>query len=83
MCLWGRLTFRWGAFIPSKVCCFWATSCFVNQSITVQSMQSQHLNFCMFTLLLPTACFGHSFDHHQVGNIASDVAFFLFLLAFF
>ena len=64
----GCLTFRWGAFIPSEVCCFWATSCFVNQSITVQSMQSQHLNFCMFSLLFLTACFGHSFDHHQVGE---------------
>jgi len=47
-------------------------------------MQSQHLNFCMFTLLLPTACFGHSFDHHQVEKKnASYVEFFLFVLAFF
>ena len=48
----------------------WTTSssC-VNQSLKIQTTQSQHLNFCTFRLLLPTTCFGHSFDHHQVEEM--------------
>jgi len=34
--------------------------------LTIQSTQSQHLNFCTFDLFLPTTRFGHSFDHHYV-----------------
>jgi hypothetical protein len=39
---------------------------FVNQSLTVQSTHPQHLNFCVFNLLLPITRFGHYFDHHRV-----------------
>jgi len=46
--------------------------------MTVPSALSQHLNFCTFILLLPTACFFHLFDHHQVNKNA----FFLFVPAF-
>ena len=37
----------------------------VNLSLTVQSTQSQDLNYCTFSLLLPTICFGHLFDRYQ------------------
>jgi len=46
--------------------------------MTVQCTLSQHLNFFTFTLLLPTTCFFHSFDRHQVNKNA----FFMFVLAF-
>ena len=31
--------------------------------------KSQHLDSCIFNLLLPTTCFGHSFDHHHVEKM--------------
>ena len=38
----------------------------VNQSQTIQSTQSNHLNFCTFSLLLPTLISVIPFDHHRV-----------------
>ena len=32
---------------------------------TTQTTKSQHLDFCTFTLLLPTTCFGQLCDNHQ------------------
>jgi len=37
-------------------------------SLAVQTTQSQHLNCCTISLLLPTTCFGHSFDHHKLAS---------------
>ena len=36
--------------------------------VTVQTTQSQRLKFCTFSLLLPTTCFGHKFDRHEVES---------------
>ena len=40
----------------------------VNQSLTIKSTQSQHLNFYTPNLLFPTAISVIRFDHHRVEN---------------
>jgi hypothetical protein len=36
-------------------------------------MESQHLKFGTFHLLLPATCFGHLLGHHQIEKNASAV----------
>jgi hypothetical protein len=47
----------------------WVWGIFVSMWLTIQTTPSQYLNFCKFSLLLSTSCFGHSFDHHPVEKL--------------